>query len=114
MVVRFDHFTHIQCVYRRMVEVIHCNIDANNLFDFLHKVNILDVKIKSKPYNLFMSYRYLPDSPRWLLRHGRIEETRQILIEGGNKNKRRIPINLEDLLKSDFNTGYVCMKIFSF
>lgn len=61
-----------------------------------------------------MPYRYLPDSPRWLLRHGRIEETRQILIEGGNKNKRRIPINLEDLLKSDFNTGYVCMKKFSF
>lgn len=51
--------------------------------------------------------RYLPDSPRWMLRNNRIEEARQILIDGGNKNKRRIPINLEELLMSDFNTGYV-------
>lgn len=51
--------------------------------------------------------RYLPDSPRWLCAKGRIEEARQILIDGGNKNKRRVPINLEDLLKSDYNTGYV-------
>lgn len=49
--------------------------------------------------------RFLPDSPRWMLRHGRIEEARQILIEGGNKNKRRVPINLEEMLKSEYNTG---------
>lgn len=49
--------------------------------------------------------RHLPDSPRWLLRHGRIDEARQILIEGGTKNKRRVPINLEELLKTEYNSG---------
>lgn len=54
---------------------------------------------------LFSNNRYLPDSPRWMLHHNRIEEARQILIDGGNKNKRRVPINLEELLRSEFNTG---------
>lgn len=49
--------------------------------------------------------RYLPNSPRWLLRHGRIDEARKILIEGGTKNKRRVPINLEELLKIEYNSG---------
>lgn len=53
-----------------------------------------------------MNSRYLPDSPRWLLRNDRIEETKTILIDGATKNKRRIPINLEDLLKAEYNTGY--------
>lgn len=51
------------------------------------------------------SIRYLPDSPRWLLKNGRIDEARQILIDGGTKNKRRIPINLEELLKSEYDSG---------
>lgn len=49
--------------------------------------------------------RYLPDSPRWMLKHGHIEEARRILVEGANKNKRRLPINLEEMLQSEFNTG---------
>lgn len=49
--------------------------------------------------------RYLPDSPRWMLKHGHIEEARRILIEGATKNKRRIPLNLEEMLQSEHNTG---------
>lgn len=50
-------------------------------------------------------FRYLPDSPRWLLRNGHIEQAKEILIDGATKNKRRIPINLEELLKEEFNSG---------
>lgn len=49
--------------------------------------------------------RYLPDSPRWMLRKGRIEEAKQILIEGATKNKRRVSINIDDVLQSEYNTG---------
>lgn len=49
--------------------------------------------------------RYLPDSPRWMLSHGRIDKTVTILNAGGKKNKRHVPTNLEDLLKSEYNTG---------
>ncbi|XP_055297446.1 organic cation transporter protein-like [Sitodiplosis mosellana] len=54
---------------------------------------------------LIFLIKHLPDSPRWMLRHGHIDEARQILTEGGNKNKRRVPINLEELLKTDYNSG---------
>lgn len=50
-------------------------------------------------------FRYLPDSPRWMLSHGRVDKTKTILTAGGNKNKRHVPANLEDLLKSEYNTG---------
>lgn len=40
-----------------------------------------------------------------MLKHGRIDEARQILIDGGTKNKRRVPLNLEEMLKSEYNTG---------
>lgn len=48
--------------------------------------------------HLFTS-RWLPDSPRWLLRHGYLEEAKQIIIEGGLKNKKEIPQDIDNLLK---------------
>lgn len=49
--------------------------------------------------------RYLPDSPRWLLRNGQIKEAKEILVEGATTNKRRVPLFLEDLLKEEYNSG---------
>lgn len=59
----------------------------------------------TKNHAFFLLFRFLPDSPRWLLRCGRIESTMKILIEGGTKNKRSIPYNLEKLLKQEIESG---------
>lgn len=49
--------------------------------------------------------RHLPDSPRWMLRNGRIHEAMEILRVGGAKNKRKVPDNLENLLKQEIDSG---------
>ncbi|XP_031635382.1 organic cation transporter-like protein isoform X2 [Contarinia nasturtii] len=72
---------------------------------FIEEWSKLYIAISMPTIALIFLIKYLPDSPRWMLRKNRIDEARQILIEGGNKNKRRVPINLEELLKSEFNTG---------
>lgn len=40
-----------------------------------------------------------------MLRNGRVKEAMAILIEGGNKNKRTIPDNLENLLRQEIDSG---------
>lgn len=43
---------------------------------------------------LICLYPWIPNSPRWLLKHGRIEETKQILLEAARING-----------KTDFSIG---------
>lgn len=46
-------------------------------------------------------WAWIPDSPRWLLKHGRIDEARMVLIDAAHMNNRKfmVPINLNDRLK---------------
>lgn len=48
-----------------------------------------------------VSFRWIPNSPRWLIARGRIEEARDILIESAIVNDRKhvLPANLEYLLR---------------
>lgn len=45
--------------------------------------------------------RWIPNSPRWLIEHGRFEEAKQILIESAKCNQRMhlIPSDLDQLLE---------------
>lgn len=67
----------------------------------------LYIAISMPTIALVFLYRYLPDSPRWMLRFGRIEEAKNILIAGGTKNKRKIPEDLKNLLKQEVDSGWV-------
>lgn len=51
-------------------------------------------------------YRILPESPRWLLTMGRVEETIEILEEAARVNKIVLPANTHKLLKQ------VCIFVF--
>lgn len=46
-------------------------------------------------------HRWIPNSPRWLIEHNRIEEAKEILIESAQYNQRMhlIPSNLDELLE---------------
>lgn len=46
-------------------------------------------------------FRWIPDSPRWLLAHNRIPEAKDILIESAEMNQRKhlIPNDFEKLLQ---------------
>ncbi|XP_037040810.1 solute carrier family 22 member 8-like isoform X1 [Bradysia coprophila] len=50
---------------------------------------------------LIVALPWIPNSPRWLIEHGRIEEAKQILIESAQYNERMhlVPGNLDELLR---------------
>lgn len=49
----------------------------------------------------FFNRRWIPNSPRWLIEHDRIEEAKEILIESAKYNRRThlLPSNLFELLE---------------
>lgn len=50
---------------------------------------------------MYCLYRWIPNSPRWLIAHGRVEEAKEILMESANVNERihLIPPDLDHLLQ---------------
>lgn len=88
--------------------IIYCNLNANDCACISVRVNLHSVTDDSAliiNWFLFTFYSYLPDSPRWMLRMGRVKEAKKILEEGGTKNKRPIPVNLENLLQQEIDSG---------
>lgn len=57
----------------------------------------LTVKIDS-----CVTHRWIPNSPRWLLEHNRVDEATAIVIESAEMNKREhlLPANLKGLLQN--------------
>lgn len=62
--------------------------------------------------NMFI--RWLPDSPRWLMRHGKLDETKAILLKGASKNKRQIPSDIDRLLLQQAECMWLIVNIHSF
>lgn len=88
--------------------IVYCNINANDPNGGFVQVNLSENNSgeKENDQKLMSKFiRHLPDSPRWMLRNGRIPEAMEILIAGGTKNKRVIPDNLENLLKQEIDSG---------
>lgn len=58
---------------------------------------------------LIFLHRWIPDSPRWLLKRGHIKEVKDILIESAEMNGKAhvIPCDLENQLQKQAAAWYV-------
>lgn len=43
--------------------------------------------------------RFVPESPRWLLAMGRVDETMEVLEKASKINKHPLPVNMDKILK---------------
>lgn len=65
------------------------------------------VKFESIYINLFILFlalhSWIPNSPRWLIAHNRVNEARAILVESAEMNQRKhlLPPDLSDLLQNE-------------
>lgn len=55
------------------------------------------IKIKNR-------FRILPESPRWLLTMGKIDQVMEVLKEAARINKRPLPPNMDKVLKQVIDT----------
>lgn len=46
---------------------------------------------------------FVPESPRWLLAMGRVEETMEVLQKASKINKHPLPVNMDKILKQSIN-----------
>ncbi|XP_022177335.1 organic cation transporter protein-like isoform X2 [Myzus persicae] len=46
---------------------------------------------------------FVPESPRWLLAMGRVEETMEVLEKASKINKHPLPVNMDKILKQSIN-----------
>lgn len=52
------------------------------------------------------NYRFIPDSPRWMLLHGQVKKSKEILLKSAEINKRAVPEDIDHLLSVAASTWY--------
>lgn len=83
---------------------IHSHIHFRNTFGIFTQVQHYSIvkplnKTNKKSNPFYFKYRWISDSPRWLLKHNKIEKTLQLLLESAAFNNREIPLDLENQLE---------------
>ncbi|XP_065372163.1 solute carrier family 22 member 3 [Calliphora vicina] len=66
---------------------------------FFDSWSYLYIAISTSVILLVFLHRWISDSPRWLLKHNKIEKTLQLLLESAAFNNREIPLDLENQLE---------------
>ncbi|XP_037807316.1 solute carrier family 22 member 3 [Lucilia sericata] len=70
---------------------------------FFDSWSYLYIAISTSVILLVFLHRWISDSPRWLLKHNKIEQTLKLLLESAAFNNREIPLNLESQLQTYAN-----------
>lgn len=60
--------------------------------------NVIYIDITAPTLLLMLTYFWLPDSPRWLLKHGKVEEALNVMLEAAKVNGKS-DFNKDDLAK---------------
>lgn len=100
MVARGHHAARNSEFLRQLVSSVHGHLAAHGAAHISLEVNPLRVCIFfPNPHNL--AARYVPESPRWLILHERIDEAEQVLIKSAHANDRThlLPDDLTALLQ---------------
>lgn len=58
---------------------------------------IVYIAISVPTFSFLILHHWIPDSPRWLLKHGRVEEAKNVLLEAAKVNRK------ENFLEDDLN-----------
>lgn len=66
------------------------------------------VKVNSNNTHYYW-FRFIPESPRWLLAMGKVKETKEVLLKASKINNIPLPENIDKILNqvSDKNTFIV-------
>lgn len=51
--------------------------------------SIVYIAITLPTFSLIVLYLWIPDSPRWLLKHGKVDEAKQVLLDAAKVNKKK-------------------------
>ncbi|KXJ73640.1 hypothetical protein RP20_CCG015359 [Aedes albopictus] len=71
--------------------------------------NELYMAISLPTFLYIILHKWIPDSPRWLLKHGRVREAKELLLEAArtNGNEDNIPSDFDHQLKSYSEAAFV-------
>lgn len=64
------------------------------------KIGILINQLKNNSNSADLSFyiRFIPESPRWLLAMGKVNETMEVLKKASKMNKHPLPANMDKVL----------------
>lgn len=82
---------------RMEVTAVVCYITSCIFFSFALVRHLID--IWQKHFLFIRIIRFVPESPRWLLAMGRVEETMEVLQKASKINKHPLPVNMDKILK---------------
>lgn len=57
------------------------------------------IAISTPTLALLFLYQVIPDSPRWFVRQGKLEQAKEIILEGARVNKIKVPDDVDHLLQ---------------
>ena len=60
---------------------------------------------------MYLTYFITPESPRWLVTQGRMEDAKEVLTKIAETNKSKVPDDIEVLTKKGVSSKYEYCKV---
>lgn len=80
-----------------MVTFVHSHLGTNPSHGIFTSVSVKLILMEMRQHS-YTTRRFIPDSPRWMLLHGRVKKSKEILLKSAEVNKRAVPEDIDLLL----------------